>query len=142
MTSLRTPSKKRREASLWLRFGTFVVLLLLLGGTCLILNRFTIRTKASLEVVQTEGGLVAYLPKGGTGAPSVADTLSVTTATGGRLRLVVAAVREEPDAWVLRMSDGRGGARFDSVAQGNSRLTGYFYTGRVRLISLVFRKFN
>lgn len=142
MTSPRITSGKRREAGLWLRFGTFVVLLFLLGGTCLILNRFTIRTKASLEVLRTASGLVAYLPKSGAYVPSDTDTLSVTTATGDSLRLVVAAVREEPDAWVLHVSDGRRGTRFDSVARGNSRLTGYFYTGQVRLINLVFRKFN
>lgn len=142
MTSPRIKSKKLRNANLWLRYGTFAILTVLLSGTCLILNCFTIQTKASLEVFWSGSELVAYLPKGETAAPSVADTLDVMTAAGDRLRLVVITVREEPDAWVARVYDGCGDVRFDSVSGGNSRLAGYFYTRRVRLVDLVFRKFD
>ena len=136
-TSPLSPPKR----AFWLRYGTFLLLLVLLAGTLVILCRFTLRTKTPLEIFSTgHAAAVAYMDKEASPVPRNGDTLNVTTGSGVAVRFLVVSVREEPAAWVLRLESASPLSEMERAMQGNSRQTVYLHTGRLRLINLVFRK--
>lgn len=124
-----------------LRYGLFAVLLLVAAGTLFILDRIEVRTKTSVSLfLLPDGDCMAYVARADAFAPAAGDTLAVDQTLSGPLTAVVRTVRHEPAYVVLRLRPLAGTPSRAPRFAGNSFSSGYVYTGRVRLRTLVFRQ--
>lgn len=123
-----------------LRYGVFIVLVLMFTGTLYILDHLSIRCKVSAELLYVDGRHTAYVEKSEDYVPSVGQAFELDCGERGRLLFSIVDIVEEPVYWRLRIGPVTPEQELAAALAGNTKMTGYVFTHRVKLRELVFRK--
>ena len=124
-----------------LKYGVFVILLVMSLGLLIILNQFEIRSKTSVYLIVSENqGCMAYVAYDKKFDPNIGDTIKIDQTLGDEVAFIVKAVKKEPSNLVLQLYPIDKEMNVIRKFGGNTFSPGYIYTGRIKLRDLVFKQ--
>lgn len=122
-----------------LRYGTFVLITLLLVGLSCLLHYVHIPMKQRIVLVHTPQMCKAYLPRSANKPTLRIDTLTVYQTAHGSFSFTIDSVIAEPMAMVLQLTPCDK-SRFEQGRFGNTLLEGYIFVGQESLYAMLLRK--
>lgn len=125
-----------------LKYGVFAILAIMSAGLLVILNRFEIRTKASVTLFRdSDKSCIAYMNNSENAKINIGDTITITqTIANEELRLVVTSIKKEPANLVLELYDTDHKKSIVQKFRGNTFSSGFVFTGKIRLMDLVIKQ--
>lgn len=125
-----------------LKYGVFAILIIMSAGLLVILNRFEIRTKASVTLfLDSRKSCIAYMSNNESATISIGDTLAITQTTAdGELRLIVKSITKEPNNMVLELDSTNKEKSIKQELKGNTCSSGFVFTGKIKLMELVLKQ--
>lgn len=124
-----------------LRYGVFVILLVMSLGLLLILDRFEIRLKASVNLIVTdERTCIAYVANNKEFNPCIEDSIAIRQTIGGDVFFIVKGVKKEPSYVVLQLCPIDEQQSILQKFGKNTFSQGYIFTGKTKLRELVLEK--
>lgn len=122
-----------------LHYGMSTVLLLMLVAILVMLNRVNINQKVTADILEEGKGIYkAYVVKNNY-LTLEKNTLNIDAISGETLAFSIQTVKEEPDYYVIKIVPKEEHV-VKRAFQGNTKLTGFLYTHKVKLWNLVFSK--
>ena len=124
-----------------LHYGISTVLLCMLVAIVVMLNTVDINQRVTADVLKGKGGYKAYMVKNTYLSLDKGDSLTIDAMEGEKLTFTIQSVMEEPDYYVVCMTPEVRPV-VERAFRGNSKLSGYVYTHKVKLWHLVFSKIS
>lgn len=110
-------------------------------GLLLILDRFEIRLKASVNLIVTdERTCIAYVANNKEFNPCVEDSIAIRQTIGGDVFFIVKGVKKEPSYVVLQLCPIDEQQSILQEFGKNTFSQGYIFTGKTKLRELVLEK--
>lgn len=134
------PVRQMEMRRFGLRYGVFIVLVLMFTGTLYMLDHLSIRCKVSADLLDVDGRYTAYVGKSEGYVPSLGQAFELECGERGRLLFSISDIVEEPVFWHLYLDPVTPVPELTASLAGNTKITGYVFTHRVKLRELVFRK--
>lgn len=125
-----------------LHYGISIVLVLMMVGIAYLLQVIEIRNKVPVDViycVRTDS-YIAYVHKTSSLKLVVGNLITVDTTGKERLCFKIRDVREESTLMALKLSSVTDMVCIHKEFSGNTKLSGYIFTNKVKLWNLVFSK--
>ncbi len=130
---------KNTPYAFFLHYGISTVLLLMLVAIIVMLNTVNINQKVTADILEEEGKYRAYVVKNVYLALDTGNSLSIDAMDGEKMKFTILSVTEEPDYYVIHMvPEARHIVK--KAFNGNTKLSGYVYTHKIKLWQLVFSK--
>ena len=123
-----------------LHYGISTVLLCMLVAIVVMLNTVDINQKVTADLLKEKGEYKAYVVKNTYLSLDKGGSLTIDAMEGKKLTFTIQSVMEEPDYYVVCTPDVR--TAVEKAFRGNSKLSGYVYTHKVKLWHLVFSKIS
>lgn len=129
---------------LMIRWGIMTVLLLMLGGIGVLLQVITISNKTETELFrgERENEYTAYVTRTDLLDPGCGDTLRVDIPGQEAPVFRIVSVRKEPSFFVLTLHGVSEAEMLHRTFGGNTKVSGYLFTRKVKLWSLVFNRWG
>lgn len=124
-----------------LRYGVFVLLLLMVTGILFFLERFEIREKSTVQIfVVSEHLCRCYTELDGTSHFQKGDTLEIEQTITGNQKFILDSTSTEPRhrVWMLRSLNPETDMKV--LLRGNSYTQGFIFKKKTKLRKLVLRK--
>ena len=126
-----------------LKYGVFVILLVMSFGLLIIVNRFEIYSKTSVNIIALEEEMcITYVAYNNGFNPNIGDTIEITQTLGGDIHFFVKAIHKEPSNLVLKLYPIDENMKIRQKFGGNTFSTGYIFTGRIKLRELIIKQFK
>lgn len=133
--------EKNTIHTFFLHYGISSVLLCMLIAVVIMLNTVDINQKVTADILKEKEAYKAYVAKNVYLSLDEGDSLTIDAMEGGKLIFAIQSVVEEPDYYVVCMTP-ESPAVVERTFRGNSKLSGYVYTHKVKLWHLVFSKIS
>ncbi|MCC8147250.1 MAG: hypothetical protein LIO93_12635 [Bacteroidales bacterium] len=125
-----------------IKYGVFVILLIMSLGLLIILNRFEVYSKTSVNlIVLEEESCMAYVAYSNSFNPNVGDTIEITQTRGGDIRFILKEIHREPSNLILKLYPMDEKTKVRQKFGGDTFSPGYIFTGRVKLLEVIIKQF-
>lgn len=125
----------------FLHYGISFVLLWMLIAVVVMLNTVNINQKVMADILKDKEVYKAYVAKSVYLSLGREGFLTIDVMDGDKLTFTILSVVEEPDYYVACMTP-ESPVVVERAFRGNSKLSGYVYTHKVKLWHLVFSKIS
>lgn len=134
---------KKSISHFFLHYGISAVLVVMLAGIICMLHVIEISNKVAVDL-QRDGQAQcrAYLPHDLCTTYSVGDTLHLHTYNGTTAAFRLTEIHQEQTYCIGLLSPIAASTQTDALFQGDSKTTGYLVTGKSKLWSLIFSKWQ
>ena len=124
-----------------LRYGVFVILIAMAIGLLIILDRFEIRSKASVNLIVTdERTCIAYVANNKEFNPCIGDSIVIQQTIGGDVFFLVKEIRKEPTNVVLQLYPIDRKQNILQKFGENTFSPGYIFLGKTKLRNLILKQ--
>ena len=123
-----------------LKYGIFIILIMMSIGLLIILNNLEIRTKQSVNIIQIRSDTFRiYIQRAQSYEVKKGDTVNVEQTISGRVSFIVERVAKEPSYFDIMVLSNKKNSR-KQLFGGNTFSSGYIFTGKIKLWQLVIQK--
>lgn len=124
-----------------IRYGVFVILTVMTLGLLLILDRFDIQSKASVNlIVINQRTCIAYIANNQEFNLSIGDSVLIKQTIGGDLMFEVEKINQEPSNVVLQLCPLDENKDILQIFGQNTFTPGYIFTGKMKLLNLILKQ--
>lgn len=124
-----------------IRYGVFVILTVMTLGLLLILDRFDIQSKASVNlIVINQRTCNAYIANNQEFNLSIGDSVLIKQTIGGDLMFEVEKINQEPSNVVLQLCPLDEKIDILQMFGNNTFTSGYIFTGKMKLRKLILKQ--
>lgn len=133
--------KKKYIYSFFLHYGISAVLIFMFCMVVIMLNKIEISNKANADVfIESIPVCKAYVSKNNKLDLHRGNSINIDIADGKTLSFTIQDITEEQDFYVIRIIFGDNIDDLIKAFSGNSKLSGYVYTNKIKLWNLIFSR--
>lgn len=127
-----------------LHYGISSVLLLMMIGIAYMLQVIQISNKTAADVLSDEKSntYIAYVDKNNMFKPELNHSVEIDTPDKKRLFFKIKGIQEESSFFVLNLTSETNEETLTECFAGNTKLSGYIFTNKIKLWDLLFSKWT
>lgn len=134
---------KKMVYSFFLHYGISAVLVFMFCMAAIMLNRIEISNRTNADVfIDCIPVCKAYISKNHRLELHRGNSIHIDIAGGKTLSFTIQDITVEHDFFVIRIISENNSDDLIKTFSGNSRLSGYVYTHRIKLRDLIFARFH